>query len=47
MIRYCMNDIDTQYGATTDMITRKIINRAMYDLEHALGDTHVRLASLH
>jgi hypothetical protein len=42
-----MNDIDAKYGATTDMITHKISNQAMYDLAHALGDTHVRLASLH
>ncbi len=42
-----MNDIDAKYGATTDMITHKISNQAMYDLAHSLGDTHVRLASLH
>jgi len=42
-----MNDIDAKYGAMTDMITHKISNQAMYDLAHALDDTHVRLASLH
>lgn len=42
-----MDDIDAKYGATTDMITHKISNQAMYDLAHALGDTKVRLSPLH
>lgn len=42
-----MDDIDAKYGVTTDMITHKISNQAMYDLAHALGDTSVRLATLH
>ncbi len=44
---HAMNDIDAKYGATTDMITHRISNQAMYDLAHALGDTNVRLAALH
>jgi len=42
-----MEEIDAKYGATTDLLTHKISNQAMYDLAHALGDTNVRLATLH
>jgi hypothetical protein len=42
-----MVDIDVKYGHGADKNTHKILNQAMYDVAHALGDTHVKLASLH
>ena len=42
-----MVDIDVKYGHGADQNTHKILNQAMYDVAHALGDTHVKLASLH
>jgi hypothetical protein len=42
-----MVDIDVKYGHGADENTHKILNQAMYDVAHALGDTHVKLASLH
>lgn len=42
-----MVDIDVKYGHGADENTHKILNQAMHDVAHALGDTHVKLASLH
>ncbi|TAM86482.1 MAG: hypothetical protein EPN41_09860 [Candidimonas sp.] len=42
-----MADIDVKYGHGADENTHKLLNQAMYDVAHALGDTSVKLASLH
>ncbi|WP_198958860.1 hypothetical protein [Candidimonas nitroreducens] len=42
-----MVDIDVKYGHGADENTHKVLNQAMYDVAQALGDTHVKLASLH
>ncbi|HEU0230814.1 MAG TPA: hypothetical protein VFR20_09595 [Burkholderiaceae bacterium] len=42
-----MVDIDVKYGHGADKNTHKILNQAMHDVAQALGDTHVKLASLH
>lgn len=42
-----MEDIDANVSTQADMTTHKILNQAMYDVAHALGHKHVKLASLH
>ncbi|MGH8396780.1 MAG: hypothetical protein ACRETA_00855 [Gammaproteobacteria bacterium] len=42
-----MADINKNVSTEADMTTHKILNQAMYDVAHALGHTHVKLASLH
>ena len=42
-----MADIDVKFGHGADENTHKILNQAMYDVAQALGETHVKLASLH
>jgi len=42
-----MADINTNISAEADMNTHRILNQAMYDVAHALGMNHVKLASLH
>lgn len=42
-----MDDINTNVSGQADMVTHKILNQAMYDVAHALGQKHVKLASLH
>lgn len=42
-----MDAIDRKFGAGADVAYHAITNQAMYDVAHALGDTHVKLASLH
>lgn len=42
-----MDDINNQVSAHADMTTHRILNQAMYDVAHALGQNHVKLASLH
>lgn len=42
-----MSDIDTRVSEHADRVTHKILNQAMFDVAHALGDTSVKLASLH
>ena len=42
-----MADIDAQSGHAADENTHKILNQAMYDVAHALGHKHVKLATLH
>lgn len=42
-----MVDIDVKYGHGADENTHKILNQAMYDVAHALGEKSVKLASLH
>ncbi|HET8701477.1 MAG TPA: hypothetical protein VFL97_07410 [Nitrococcus sp.] len=42
-----MNDIDAKYGEPYDKNLHAITNQAMYDVAHALGKKHVKLASLH
>ncbi|HEX7386685.1 MAG TPA: hypothetical protein VF285_05315 [Castellaniella sp.] len=42
-----MADIDVKFGHGADENTHKILNQAMYDVAHALGEKNVKLASLH
>ncbi|MGB9429298.1 MAG: hypothetical protein WCC11_05390 [Gammaproteobacteria bacterium] len=42
-----MADINANVSTQADMTTHKILNQAMFDVAHALGDKHVQLASLH
>lgn len=42
-----MDDINSNVSAQADMTTHKLLNQAMYDVAHALGQKHVKLASLH
>lgn len=42
-----MEDINTNVSTQADQTTHKILNRAMYDVAHALGHRHVKLATLH
>lgn len=42
-----MADVDAKFGHKADENTHKILNQAMYDVAHALGDNNVKLASLH
>ncbi len=42
-----MADIDARFSHAADKNTHKILNQAMYDVAHALGDNSVKLASLH
>ncbi|MGH8283034.1 MAG: hypothetical protein ACRESE_04230 [Gammaproteobacteria bacterium] len=42
-----MEDINANVSTQADMTTHKILNQAMFDVAHALGHTHVKLASLH
>lgn len=42
-----MEDINSNVSAQADMTTHKLLNQAMYDVAHALGHKHVKLASLH
>ena len=41
-----MADIDQKYSHSYDENVHKILNQAMYDVAHALGHKHVKLASL-
>ena len=42
-----MADIDQKFSHEADQNTHRILNQAMYDVAHALGMKHVKLASLH
>jgi hypothetical protein len=42
-----MTDINAHVSAQADLITHKILNQAMFDVAHALGDRNVKLAALH
>lgn len=42
-----MANINQTKGGFHDMVVHKITNQAMYDVAHALGMNHVRLATLH
>ena len=42
-----MANINQTKGGFHDMIVHKITNQAMYDVAHALGMKHVKLAALH
>lgn len=42
-----MVDIDVKYGHGADENTHRLLNQAMYDVAHALGERQVKLASLH
>lgn len=42
-----MADIDVKFGHGADENTHKILNQAMYDVAHALGQKQVKLAALH
>ncbi|MEO8803165.1 MAG: hypothetical protein ABI304_07105 [Rudaea sp.] len=42
-----MADIDAKSGHAADENTHKVLNQAMYDVAHALGMKHVKLATLH
>ncbi len=42
-----MEDINANVSTQADMTTHKILNQAMFDVAHALGHKHVKLASLH
>ncbi len=42
-----MADIDAKFNHGADENTHKILNQAMYDVAHALGETSVKLAPLH
>lgn len=42
-----MMDIEAKYGAAYDKNLHAITNQAMYDVAHALGKKHVKLAPLH
>lgn len=42
-----MEDINANVSTQADMTTHKLLNQAMYDVAHALGHKHVKLASLH
>lgn len=42
-----MADIDAKYGHAYDENTHRILNQAMYDVAHALGEKQVKLAPLH
>jgi len=42
-----MNDINTNVSSQADLTTHKLLNQAMFDVAHALGHKHVKLASLH
>ena len=42
-----MDDINQGPGVQADMITHKLLNQAMFDVAQALGDTSVKLATLH
>lgn len=42
-----MDDINGNVSTQADMTTHKILNQAMFDVAHALGHKHVKLATLH
>lgn len=42
-----MEDINANVSSQADLTTHKILNQAMFDVAHALGYKHVKLASLH
>ncbi|MGH8293131.1 MAG: hypothetical protein ACRESA_06620, partial [Gammaproteobacteria bacterium] len=42
-----MEDINANVSTQADMTTHKVLNQAMYDVAHALGHKHVKLATLH
>lgn len=42
-----MEDINANVSPQADMTTHKLLNQAMFDVAHALGHKHVKLASLH
>ncbi|HKT31233.1 MAG TPA: hypothetical protein VJS89_01915 [Gammaproteobacteria bacterium] len=42
-----MDDINSNVSTQADMTTHKILNQAMFDVAHALGHKHVKLATLH
>ncbi|HKV97618.1 MAG TPA: hypothetical protein VJR90_09035 [Gammaproteobacteria bacterium] len=42
-----MEDINTNVSTQADLTTHKILNQAMFDVAHALGHKHVKLATLH
>ncbi|MGH8041310.1 MAG: hypothetical protein ACREPN_04625 [Rudaea sp.] len=42
-----MVDINAKHSFEYDQNTHRLLNQAMYDVGHALGDTQVKLASLH
>jgi hypothetical protein len=42
-----MKDVNMQLDPGSNLVTHKILNQAMYDVAHALGDNSVKLASLH
>lgn len=42
-----MIDINKNVSPAADLNTHKILNQAMYNVAHALGHNHVKLASLH
>ncbi|MBU6470678.1 MAG: hypothetical protein KGJ17_02210 [Gammaproteobacteria bacterium] len=42
-----MEDINSNVSTQADLTTHKILNQAMFDVAHALGHKHVKLATLH
>ncbi|MGH8280404.1 MAG: hypothetical protein ACRETQ_12710 [Gammaproteobacteria bacterium] len=42
-----MMDINMQVSPQADLVTHKLLNRAMFDLAQALGHKSIKLASLH
>lgn len=42
-----MEDINANVSSQADLTTHKLLNQAMFDVAHALGHKHVKLASLH